>query len=404
MIAFVFPGQGSQVYRMGEFILQDMPSLKKYYDEANEVLGRNIYESIFGDRSNFLTNPLDIQPAIYITGYAAYKYFEAKYNCAPSYMAGHSLGEITALAASGVYTYTDGLRISDKRGQLMEEGCRRHPGVMTSIYEYNSELVKSYCEQINSRLLSVAAVNSRTQLVLSGGLQEIESAEKYFEGRGARIKRLNTIGAFHSPAMEEASKALKEFLDEIPLGQPRIPVISNVTAKEYANRQGVTDLLKRLLTQTVQWESIVSYFESHFVDTVVDAGPGVVMKNIINSDKRKSKAYSLDIAEDRSVLFKILKKQEAFTHHHYSELIRLCLCTAASTPALVQPVDTSNAMQLYREISDLQEMAASAFYADSLVQQLTEKMALLLKCKGYSTDQVNKVMDHVLMEAGVLHN
>ncbi|MNZ68690.1 Malonyl CoA-acyl carrier protein transacylase [compost metagenome] len=310
------------------------------------------------------------------------------------------MGEITALAASGAYTYTDGLRIADKRGQLMEEGCRRYPGVMTSIYQYNSELVKSYCEQINSKLLSVAAVNSRTQLVLSGGLQEIEVAEKYFEDRGARIKRLNTIGAFHSPAMEEASTALKEFLDGIPLGEPRIPVISNVTAKEYASRHGVTDLLKRLLTQTVQWEGIASYFEDHFVDAVVDAGPGVVMKNILNSNKRKYKAYGLDIAEDRSILYNIVEKQGDFTHHHYCELIRLCLCTAVSTPAMIQPVDTTKTTQLYREISGLQEQATSAFYADSLVKQLTEKMSLLLKCKGYSTDQVHKVMDNVLQEAG----
>lgn len=401
MIAFVFPGQGSQAFRMGEFFLKDMPNLRKYYDEANDVLGRNLYKTIFEDKVHFLTHPDDIQPALFVNGYVAYKYFEEKYEYTPSYMAGHSLGEITALAASGAYLFSDGVCIANKRGQLMKESCEINPGVMTSVYQYDLESVISYCEQRQTEQLSVAAMNSRTQIVLSGSVGAIETLERYFVSRGAKIKRLNTIGAFHSPAMQEASLAFKQFLEKVPIHPPRIPVISNVTARPYASKHDMIELLTMQMTNTVQWERIISYFETHFVDMIVDAGPNGVLKNLINKDRRKCRALGLDETQDRDFLEKTLIRQ-GLPKSSFCELIRLCLCTAVCTPALTQPVDSNNATRMYRELLNLQEQVTSTFYSDDIIRSVFEKSSVLLKCKGYSDEQIKNIVKNIRQEAGLL--
>ncbi|KAF6582680.1 ACP S-malonyltransferase [Paenibacillus sp. EKM211P] len=401
MIAFVFPGQGSQTYRMGEHYIKEMPELKKYYDEASDILGRNLYAAVFGDRDNFLVRDEDIQPALFVNGFIAYEYFKQTYECVPAYMAGHSLGEITALAASGTYRFADGIRMVDKRGQLMKEGCRKYPGVMTSVSQCDLDAVKAYCGQRDSEQIAVAALNSRSQIVLSGSLQEIELLENYFTSRGVRIKRLNTIGAFHSQFMKEASATFKQFLQTIEIQTPQIPVICNVTARQYANKHDVIELLSMQMIHTVQWDRIIQYFESHFVDMIVDAGPNGILKNLIKKDRRKCKAYDLDAIEDRNRLEKVLSRQKA-PKHKLCELITLCLCAAVSTPTLTPNLEMEGASHLYQELWELQEQVSSAFYSDDLVRQAFNKISLLLKSKGYRDKQIKEIVTRIRQESGLL--
>lgn len=399
MIAsFVFPGQASQYCNMGQAFISEMPDLREIYESAGEILGRDIYKAIFTEENLFLVNKRDIQPAIFITSIVAYSYFNKKFNIQPRFLAGHSLGELTALTVSGGFSFEDGLRIVDKRSEYMMEAVENTQGVMTSIRNINPQLVLNYCECEENRKVFLSCLNSKQQVVIAGDRLEIEKAERYFLAKGAKINRLNTLGAFHTPCMKSAAEKLKSFIDSLEVKELKIPVISNYTGRIYAQKEDVSRLLYLQMMNSVQWERTVRYLEQSYVDTVIEVGPGTTLKNIISRDSYKIKVFNIENSGDREGLLKCKNDSNPYV---YRDLIRLCQTVAVNTPVLSKEYKVNESINHYNQLSNLSESIKSPFYDRVTINKIFTHLKSILEYKGYNKEQINDLEAKIKNNAGI---
>ncbi|MBI5144999.1 MAG: ACP S-malonyltransferase, partial [Candidatus Omnitrophica bacterium] len=228
MVAYLFAGQGSQYIGMGKDLYEAFPESKAVFDKANEVLGFDLKQSCFAGPEEFLKTTNISQPAIVTVSLAAYAAFKVRAKEEPKFFAGLSLGEYTALIASGVLSLEAGLRLVRRRGEIMDEASRRKPGKMAAVLDLSFEQVKDICLKSGAE---IANLNAPGQVVISGRVEAVDKAKELCLQAGAkRIIDLETSGGFHSSLMSEAALELKQFLEKIPVAAPSIPVVSNYTA------------------------------------------------------------------------------------------------------------------------------------------------------------------------------
>ena len=277
--AYIFPGQGSQFPGMGKALYERSAEARDLMEQADRILGFSITDIMFGEDAEALKATRVTQPAIFIHSVvlALCSGLET-----PAMVAGHSLGEFSALAAAGAMDFEDALRLVAVRANAMQKCCEKVPGTMAAIIKLPTETIEELCASC-SGLVIPANYNCDGQVVISGGKEAVEEAcAKMKEAGAKRALPLAVSGAFHSPLMEPARVELAEAIDKTPFKAPKCPVYQNVTALPSSDPQVIKDNLLRQLTSPVRWTQTVKNMVADGADFFLEIGPGTVLKGLVN--------------------------------------------------------------------------------------------------------------------------
>ena len=299
--AYLFPGQGSQHVGMGLELYQNTPEARAVFDQADEQLGFALSAICFAGPEETLTDTVNQQPALFVTSMAMWQRMQAQGWEIPAYMAGHSLGELSALTAAGALSFADGLRLVQQRGELMKAAGERKPGAMAAILALDIPTVKAICEQASDETGAVQVANDNCpgQVVISGDEVALTRAMELAEAAKARkVVKLPITIAAHSKLMASASKAFALAVDETPIQAPSVPVIGNVSAQPLTTAEQIRDELKAQLTAGVAWTDSMRYLLDQGVDSFVEVGPGDTLLSFMKRIDRKTNRVKLTFGDN----------------------------------------------------------------------------------------------------------
>jgi len=281
-IAFIFPGQGSQYVGMGKDIYESEEIAAEVFEKANEVLNFSLSNLCFRGPEEELTLTANVQPAILTVSYALLKLIERK-GIEASLVAGHSLGEYTALVCSGSITFEEALKIVRKRGQYMQEAVPFGQGAMAAIIGLSPNKVEEICKKVaNNKVVEPANYNSQDQVVISGEKNAVEEASELARQEGAkRIIPLKVSAPFHCSLMKPAEVKLKNDLERLVFNDLKIPLVNNVDAQIIFKGIEAKNYLIRQITSPVRWYHIILKMLQEGVDTFIEIGPGKVLSGLI---------------------------------------------------------------------------------------------------------------------------
>lgn len=292
MIAFVFPGQGSQYAGMGKDLAENFGQAKLVFEEANDVLGINLSKLCFEGPEDELKLTANTQPAIVATSIAALRVLQSETGLVPDFVAGHSLGEYAALVCAGGLSFADAVQTVRKRGTFMQDAVPVGVGTMAAIIGLDAPVVDEVCAEVASGdVVAPANYNSPGQIVIAGHIAAVERAMALAKERGAkRALPLPVSAPFHCSLMEPAARQLDEVLAGVSVETLACPVVSNVEASANSDAKAVRELLVKQVYSPVRWEESVSAMSDEGVDRFVEIGPGKVLSGLI---KRIVKGVSL---------------------------------------------------------------------------------------------------------------
>lgn len=284
MIAFVFPGQGSQYVGMGKELYDQFPSAKETFDEASEVLGFDLAALCFEGEQEELSLTFNAQPALLTTSIASLRVLEDEVGTKSDFVAGHSLGEYSALVANGSMKLGDAVMTVRKRGEFMQEAVPVGVGAMAAILGKDIDEVSDICSQVskNSHIASPANLNAPGQVVISGNKEAVEEASEIAKSQGAkRVVPLDVSAPFHCALMEPAAERLSEVLSTVEFSAMSAPVISNCTAAVTDDPALLRDLLIQQVTSPVRWSESVQTLHGLGVKDYIEVGPKNVLAGLI---------------------------------------------------------------------------------------------------------------------------
>jgi len=281
MFAFLFPGQGSQKVSMGQDLIEKYRIARKIYEEASKILGFDLLKLCLEGPENELTKTQNAQVAILTYSYIAYLLLKEKKLFA-EFMAGHSLGEFSAILCSEMLDFEQALKLVRKRGELMASADPEGKGGMAAVLGLEDEKVIKICEEISKeKYVEAVNFNAPGQVVISGLKEAIDIAEVKLKEAGAkRVVKLNVSGAFHSKLMENAANEFKNYLENIKFNKPKAKVVSNVTA-DILDETNVRELLYRQMKSPVLWTKSVMFMKNHGVDNAIEVGYGNVISGLV---------------------------------------------------------------------------------------------------------------------------
>ena len=279
MKAFVFPGQGAQFTGMGKELYEKSPFARELFETANELLGFRITDSMFEGDDEDLRQTKVTQPAVFLHSIIAAKTLGGQFQ--PDMVAGHSLGEFSALVAANVLSFEDGLRLVHQRASAMQKAGETNPGTMAAILNLPDETVEEICAGIDA-IVVPANYNCPGQIVISGSIKGVDEACEQLLAAGAkRALKLKVGGAFHSPLMEPAREELKKAIDAVSFRTPAFPVYQNVSTQGETNPEKIKDNLIAQLTAPVKWAQSVQNMIAAGADDFTELGPGNVLQGLI---------------------------------------------------------------------------------------------------------------------------
>ncbi|GAB1268218.1 ACP S-malonyltransferase [Aurantivibrio infirmus] len=278
MLALVFPGQGSQSKGMASELFDSVPEYARVESEVDELLGYSMRRLCLDDPNEELNQTQFTQPALYVAN--ALHYFSKKAEgITASYFAGHSLGEYNALLAAGAFDFMSGLKLVQKRGELMSQA---KDGGMAALIGIDGEKIRELLVEHGLDAVDIANFNSPAQTVLSGPVLELERGQTIFKEAGAKLyKVLPVSAAFHSRYMKSAAEEFAAFIAGFSFSELQTPVVANVTGKPYESASAIPGLLVRQISGSVQWTQSIRYLKAAGVDTFEEAGPGKVLTKLI---------------------------------------------------------------------------------------------------------------------------
>lgn len=294
MKAFVFPGQGSQFVGMGKDLYESNATAKQLFDKADEILGFKITDIMFSGTDDELKQTKVTQPAVFLHSVISALCMESGEE--PSMVAGHSLGEFSALVYSGALSFEDGLRLVAARANAMQKACEANPGTMAAIIVLPDDKVEEICEEVSKegKVVVPANFNCPGQLVISGEVDAINEACERMKAAGAkRALPLKVGGAFHSPLMQPAKEELQEAIEGTNFSTPKCPVYQNVDAKPHTNPAEIKANLIAQLTSSVRWTESVKNMIADGADDFTECGPGKALQGMIARIDRNVAAHGV---------------------------------------------------------------------------------------------------------------
>jgi [acyl-carrier-protein] S-malonyltransferase len=299
MIAFLFPGQGSQKVGMGKALAEAYPEARAVFDEADATLGESLSRLCFEGPEDRLTLTENTQPAILTMSTAATRVLAAR-GIAPSFVAGHSLGEYSAHVAAGTMAFADAVQAVRRRGRYMQEAVPVGAGAMAAILGLDAESVRRACEEAaNGEVVSPANVNGGGQVVIAGAAAAVQRASERAKALGAKRAIPLTVSApFHCALMKPAEDRLAPELRALRVTDPRIPVVANVDGEPKRDSRAAIDALIRQVSAPVLWETVVRCLASEGVTTYVEVGPGTVLSGLVRKIHKEANVLSFGVPED----------------------------------------------------------------------------------------------------------
>jgi len=293
MKAYVFPGQGAQFSGMGLDLYNENDIAKELFNSANTILGFKITEIMFHGSADDLKQTKVTQPAIFLHSVILAKLMGDSFN--PDMVAGHSLGEFSALVSSGVITFEDGLKLVSKRAIAMQKACDLQESTMAAVLGLEDSIVERICEEINGVVVA-ANYNCPGQLVISGEVSAINKAcEKLKENGARRALVLPVGGAFHSPLMNPAKEELEKAINNTVFKKPTCPIYQNVTASAVVDESEIKNNLISQLTSPVRWTHTVQQMIADGAKEFIEVGPGKVLQGLVKKINRESEVSSATI-------------------------------------------------------------------------------------------------------------
>ena len=290
MKAFVFPGQGAQFTGMGKDLFDNSKLAKDMFHQANDILKFNITDIMFGDDSEALKETSITQPAVFLHSVILAKLMGNQFN--PDFVAGHSLGEFSALVAARYINFEDGLMLVQKRANAMQKACEDNPSTMAAILGLENNIVEQVCEEIDEVVVA-ANYNCPGQLVISGTYKGIDLAcEKLTEAGARRALKLPVGGAFHSPLMESAKNDLQEAINQTIIHDGIAPIFQNISAEATTDKEIIKKNLIDQLTGPVKWTQIMQNMITSGLSQVVEVGPGKVLQGLFKKIDREISTQS----------------------------------------------------------------------------------------------------------------
>lgn len=290
--AFVFPGQGAQFSGMGKQLYENNTQARNCFEQANEILGFRITDIMFEGTEEELKQTNVTQPAVFLHSVILFLSTE---HPLPDMVAGHSLGEFSALVANKVLSFEDGLRLVAKRAEAMQKACEQNPSTMAAILGLADEVIENTLATIQDEVVVPANYNSPGQLVISGSIKGIELACEKLKAAGAkRALVLPVGGAFHSPLMEPARKELEEAIMQTRFGNPTCPVYQNVDAHPYIDPTSIRNNLIQQLTAPVRWTQTVQKMYKNGAQRFTESGPGNVLQGLIKKIEKEAHTDKLE--------------------------------------------------------------------------------------------------------------
>ena len=288
MKAYIFPGQGAQFPGMGKDLYETSAVAKDLFEKANEILGFRITDIMFEGTAEELKETKVTQPAVFLHSVILAKVLDVK----PEMVAGHSLGEFSALVVNGALSFEDGLKLVSKRALAMQKACEITPSTMAAVLNLEDKIVEDICASIDGVVVA-ANYNCPGQLVISGEYKAVELAcEKMKEAGAKRALILPVGGAFHSPMMEPASSALAAAIEATTFSNPTCPVYQNVTAKAVSNPAEIKNNLISQLTGAVKWTQSVNQMIADGATSFTEVGPGKVLVGLVNKIDKEVETIS----------------------------------------------------------------------------------------------------------------
>lgn len=291
-ICFIFSGQGAQYNKMGKELYDNFQICKEVFENANKALGFSITDICFNEDER-LNETEYTQPAILTTSYAIFKLMEEK-GIKADYMAGLSLGEYSALCASGAMNFEETVCLVRKRGKYMTEAVPIGVGAMSAVMNVEEEIIKEALKEASTEteIAMIANYNAPGQIVIAGHLQAIERAEKILAEKGAkRVIRLNVSGPFHTSLLKPASEKLEVELNNISINEPKVPVITNLTGDIVSD---IKETLVKQVMSPVKWEQSIKKIIENGVDTFIELGPGKTLSSFVKKIDRSVNVYNVE--------------------------------------------------------------------------------------------------------------
>lgn len=298
-VAFIFPGQGSQTVGMGKDLFDNFSAAREVFEEADEALGFSLSEMCFSGSEEDLAMTANTQPAILTTSVAAFRAMEAEGFAAPDFVAGHSLGEYSALVAAGVLSFADAVRTVRKRGMYMQEAVPVGVGAMAAILGADVETVETACsDAAQGQICSPANINSPSQIVIAGDADAVDRACELLKERGAkRAVKLNVSAPFHCSLMMPAQERLEQDLKALRYSGFRFPIVHNVDAAINSDETRVCDALTQQVSGPVKWLQSVWELKTQGVETVVEVGAGKVLSGLVRQIDRDVRCLNVENSE-----------------------------------------------------------------------------------------------------------
>ncbi len=408
--AIAFPGQGSQYIGMGKDLYTHNKVARETFDEACDILGYDLCKLCFeGDINELLKNDI-VQPAILTTSVASYRVLMQEAQQKPVYLLGDSLGEISALVCSGAIDFKDAVKISHKREKLMGSAVIEN-GYMIAIMGLGLSIIEDICHNISGKnhIVEVSNVNSDEQIVISGNNKAVDKAVEQLKKLGGRVMRINTTNPFHCSLMNPVKQELLEELLQYTYYPFQYPVIANLNALPYKDKNDIPHYLSQQLVKTVRWKESIEYISDQNIRYIIEMKPQTVIRNLLMTNNLNVDVYSYDDNSDRAYIEKIITSIgnciSNNTKENRNDLIKLCISSIASTKNSnwIQEDYQKNVVETYNKLICIQRnLSCDNCGANYEEMDMSLKLLLrALKAKKISADKQYLLIKELLYKTGL---
>lgn len=374
-LAFLFPGQGSQFVGMGKQFWNDFVLAKRLFEEASDAISLDVKKLCFNGDMNELTKTMNAQPAILTVSVIAFQVYMQEIGVEPRFLAGHSLGEYSALVCAGALSFQDAVTLVRERGILMQNADPHQQGTMAAVTQLSLQTLQEICSKVSTEDFpaGVACMNSEQQHVISGHRQAVERVIKMAEEKGAAYTYLNVSAPFHSSMVRSASEQFQTVLHRYSFRDAAWPIISNVTARPYSSGNSINEHLKQHMTMPVRWTESMHYLLLHGVTEVIEMGANNVLAGLLRKTTNHIVPYPLGQTSDVPPLSNSTERKKHIVHLRKKQLNKLMIqsviarnynkdsaaYSTMTTPLFTQIQELKERMKRHEDVLSEQELEHS---------------------------------------------